>query len=177
VNANDHDEAPFYDLEIERAGLLAAILQRVGYTLWQLAECEDAAAHYLMLRAGATKGMGEIAGRAALQKEQAKTFGALLSELRSNGIVEGSLEARLNALLRERNWLVHRSKRESRGVINDLDNVDVLVARLDRIAEEATTLDKELAQRIERFVVSSGVDPSFIDEEAKKLAESWGYEA
>jgi uncharacterized protein YutE (UPF0331/DUF86 family) len=175
MKQKDHDAASG-NLDIARASLLAAVLQRVGYTLWQLAECEDAAAHYLMLRAHATRGMGEAPGQAMLERLQTKTFGMLLHELRSKGIVEGELELRLNTLVAERNWLVHRSKLESRGLINDRDRVDVFVERLEKIADQATQLNKELGQRIEEFVIKSGVDPRLIDEEAKKLAESWGYE-
>ncbi|HEV2017926.1 MAG TPA: hypothetical protein VGQ98_06405 [Gemmatimonadaceae bacterium] len=163
------------DIDVARAGLLAAILERVGYTLWQLAECEDTAAHFLVVRAYATRGMGREPGEALLAKAQGRTFGSLLSELRQKGIVEGDLEIRLNALLEERNWLVHRSKRDNRGVLNDLNSVDILVARLAKIADEATALNSELGAQIETFVIESGVDPETIDQEARQLAESWGY--
>lgn len=164
-----------FDLVFEQASILSVVLQRVGYALWQLAECEDAAAHFLVLRAHATRGMGEERGEALLKGAQHRTFGSVLTELRKKGVVEGDLETRLNDLLKERNWLVHHSKRESRGVINDPDRVDSLIARLDKIAEDASKLQKELGGEIERFSIEAGVNREFIDREAQELAESWGY--
>ena len=160
---------------LQRASVLSVVLQRVGYALWQLAECEDAAAHFLVLRAHATLGMGEASGEALLTKARHRTFGSLLTELAKRGIVDGELETRLNHLLKERNWLVHHSKRENRGVINHPDRVASLVARLDKIAEDATELQNELGQAVERFAVESGVDRDLVDREAQELAESWGY--
>ena len=151
------------------------MLQRVGYALWQAAECEDTLAHYVVVRVRSSRGIGEAAGYALLEKVHKKTFGSLLKELREAGVLESDLEQRLSPLLDERNWLVHRAKRESRGVLNDLAKLDRLVARLDRLAEEATDVNGIMAVRLEEFIVASGVDRAIIDREAARLIAAWGY--
>lgn len=110
-----------------------------------------------------------------LERAQGRTFGHLLQELRAKNVIEPEIENRLVPLLDERNWLVHRAKRESRGVLNDTARFDALVERLDRLAEEATVVNKVLAAKLEEFVVQSGVDRALIDREAAKLLADWGY--
>jgi hypothetical protein len=169
------DSGEDFEFKIAHAGLLAALLQRVGYAFWQLCECEDTAAHYLVIRVKASRGIGAERGEALLSNAQRRTFGSLLHELKEAGVLEARLERRLLALLEERNWLAHRAKRESRGIIYRDQDFDRLVSRLDGIAEEATSLNTLLGRALEEFVVSLGIDPAFIEREAKRLAESWGY--
>lgn len=164
-----------FELRVARSQLLIQILTRVGYAVWQAAECEDTLAHYIVIRLRSAQGIGEEAGLALLEKAQSRTFGNLLHELRTAGILSSDHEERLSKLVDERNWLVHRAKRENRGVLNDIERVDPLIARIDHIADEALALHKSLAAEIEEFVVDSGVDRSVIDVEAARLAETWGY--
>ena len=164
------------ELRLDQAGALAALLQRVGYALWQIAECEDTVAHYVVLRLHATRGMGEQAGMALLASAQGRTFGNLLSELRNRGVLEGDLEARIAQLVEDRNWLVHRAKRENRGILNDSAAYDALVERLTALADEATDLHTIMASRLEAFAIEAGVDPTQIDREAAALRKAWGYE-
>ncbi|MEO6331690.1 MAG: hypothetical protein ABIP09_03935 [Gemmatimonadaceae bacterium] len=166
---------PDEELRTAEANLLAALLQRVGYALWQAAECEDTLAHYVVVRLRSVKGIGEVAGLELLRQAQKRTFGSLLKELRGKGVVESDIDRRLVPLLEERNWLVHHAKRESRGALRDPPRFDALVSRLDRLAEEATSINSLLGARLEEFVIQAGADPSAIDREAAKLLSEWGY--
>ena len=75
----------------------------------------------------------------------------------------------------DRNWLVHRAKRENRGALNDIALFNKLLARIDGIASDAGEINTFLATDMEDYVVRSGVDRSVIDVEATRLARSWGY--
>ena len=155
--------------------LLVQMLTRVGYAVWQAAECEDTLAHYVILRLRASKGIGEREGLDLLAKAQSRTFGHTLRELKDASVLSPAIEARLSKLVDDRNWLVHRAKRENRGVLNDLTRFDQLVARIDGIASEALELHKELAAELEEFAVQAGVDRREIDIEAANLSAAWGY--
>jgi hypothetical protein len=172
-NPSDYDDL---GLRLIQANRLAALLQRVGYALWQIAECEDTVAHYVVLRLHATQGMGEQAGMALLASAQGRTFGNLLSELRNRGVLEGDLEARIGRLVEDRNWLVHRAKRENRGILNDSAAYDALLERLTALADEATDLHILMASRLEAYAIEAGVDSAQIDREAAALRKAWGYE-
>jgi hypothetical protein len=155
--------------------LVAQLLARVGYAVWQAAECEDGLAHYVVVRLRAARGVGSEKGRELLEKAQSRTFGHLLKELRSSGTLPPHLEPRLERLLEDRNWVVHRAKRESRGVYNDQTRYTALVTRLDEIGAEATSLNSILESELEEFIVRSGVDRGVIDDEAAELLKRWGY--
>jgi uncharacterized protein YutE (UPF0331/DUF86 family) len=164
-----------FEARIARAGLLSALLERVGYTFWQLAECEDAVAYYLVFRLKATKGIGLARGNELLENAQRRTFGSLIHELTEHGVLDGTVESRLAGLLDDRNWLVHRSKRESRGVLFRSADFERLVARLDRIAAEASAVQKLVVAATEDYLIASGVNRSEIDAAAEKSVQSWGY--
>jgi hypothetical protein len=95
--------------------------------------------------------------------------------VRDAGILDIDLESQLRGLLHQRNWLVHHSKRESRGVLNDSNHFDALVGRLDRLADDATALNALLGSQLEEHVVTLGVDQAAIDREAKRNLRKWGY--
>ena len=165
-----------YDPAVAKASALSALLQLVGYAIWQVAECEDVLAHWVVISLRPTQGIGETAAAPIVEGVQRKTFGQLMAELRRAEVLDSELQARVDGLLAERNWLVHHSKRESRGVLHKPDQFDALVDRLKQLAEEATEVGGVLGQRLEKFVVEAGVDPMLIEEEATRLAREWGYD-
>ncbi|HEY2852761.1 MAG TPA: hypothetical protein VGJ18_07955 [Gemmatimonadaceae bacterium] len=161
---------------LEQSQRVAHLLQRVGYALWQLAEVEYAAATHVVVRLRAVKGAGLAMAEPIEAAVHRKTFGQIVSELRDSGMLEERLALRLQALLNDRNWLVHRAKRESRGVIHDAAQYESLVSRLDRIADDALALQKDLAGELEGYVLKLGVSREYIDKEAQRLAREWGYD-
>ena len=166
-----HDDS----LAVARAEALGALLQLVGYAVWQVAECEDALAHWVAIAARETRGIGEAAAEPIVAKVQRKTFGQLLNEIRDADVLDAGLVDRVQALVRSRNWLVHHAKRENRGVVNDMARYDRLAARLGEIAEEATKLQSELGRELEEYIVRAGVDRTAVDAEAARLQREWGY--
>ncbi len=155
---------------------LARLMEKVGFALWQLAETEDAAVLYFAIRLRPIQGVGEAAAAPTLEAAQRKSFGELVAALRKGEAVDASLADDLSRLVSERNWLVHRAKRENRGAINDPQAYARLVDRLDVLATDALALQKRLAQETESHVRSTGVSAQFIEQEAAKLRREWSYE-
>ncbi len=83
------------------------------------------------------------------------------------------IETRFTSLLEERNWLVHRSRMDSRKSVHDDNAMSLLIARLDALAKEATALLKEVGARIEIFVRQHGVSAEYIDSMSKQILEQW----
>jgi len=121
------------------------------------------------------QGIGEAAGLAVLGAEQKRTLGKLVSELKKNGIFEEDIETRLTSLVDERNWLVHRAKRENRGLLNDMARLDRVVERIDRLAAEATALNTLLGEKFYNAALKAGVAQESIDQEVTTLLAEWGY--
>ncbi|HEX9757479.1 MAG TPA: hypothetical protein VGB26_06715 [Nitrospiria bacterium] len=157
-----------------KADRFTAIMQKIGFAIWQLQELEWATAHYLTLCLHAKRGIGQEKGAALLEAAGRGTFGSLLNELSKSGILASELAKRLNAALDDRNWLVHRSRRENRGVLNSDKQCAILIAKLERISAEALSLLKEVGQLIERYALDSGVSKEFVDREAERLLIQWG---
>jgi hypothetical protein len=160
---------------VGRAELLGELLARVGYAFWQLAECEDAVAVYLVTRLKAKQGMGLGAGEALMADARRRTFGSLVSELREAGTLESSTQARFDKLVTERNWLAHRAKRKSRGIIFDDVVYRKKSLRLESISDEASSVLKLVGDQLLEYISSKGVDMSAAEREAVRIASSWGY--
>lgn len=148
------------------------LMQVIGYTLWQLAECEDAVAHFLVMRHEATRGMGQDAGEALLTKARGKTFGALLKSLKQRGALPAEIIDRLEFVVEERNWLAHRSKREFRGVMYSASRYAILSDRLAKLSEEALALQKSVAAQLESWVLAQGVTKDYIDKQVLRNAQA-----
>jgi hypothetical protein len=76
------------------------------------------------------------------------------------------MEARFETFLEERNWLIHRSKKESSA---DLYNDDLrirMVHRIIAVGEEAQDLRDIIYERTEPFVRARGVDVASLYEVA-----------
>lgn len=160
-------------LKVEMAGRLGALMQRVGYALWQLQVLEDVVAAHVVVRLRAARGVGAERGKEISAEVLRKPLGALIAELAKAGVVAHDLAARLKPLLDDRNWLVHRSRRESHGALSDNETYATLSTRLRQIADRALALSKDLGAELEEYVVESGVSRDFINQEAGRLARSW----
>jgi hypothetical protein len=149
-------------------------MQRVGFAVWQLQELENTSATYVVLRLRQTRGVGVKRGKEIAALVEKATFGKLLRELQRAGILPNGLAGRLEGALEERNWLVHRARREYRGVLADMALYSSLSQRVDKLAEDARVLLNELGGEVESFIRSSGIDMEAVDREAQRLAASWG---
>ncbi len=152
---------------------LSEITQRVGYTLWQLQELEGVAATYFVLLAEAKRSMGVQAGEILIAKAKGKTFGETIRQLQKAALLSDELEQRFRALLVERNWLVHSSRADSRAAIYNDSEFGALLFRLDRIAEEALAVLREVGALVEKHVIAHGISRQQIDMQAATLLRKW----
>ncbi|MBK1615811.1 hypothetical protein CKO44_20345 [Rubrivivax gelatinosus] len=159
--------------QLAKAERLHTITQQVGFALWQLQELEGAAAQYYVLVALATRGMGIEAGNALVEDAQSRTFGSTISKLVKAKHLPGEAESRFQALLKERNWLVHSSRSTSRDAIHNDAACSKLGKRLEAIAEEARLLLKVVAKAAEEHVKRHGVATEKINELAEKTLKAW----
>jgi len=155
------------------ADRLTAITQRIGFAIWQIQELEGVAAQYFVLAAQATRGMGTEAGNLLLEKARKRTFGATIRDMAKASILSTELEARFTRLLAERNWLVHKSRSESRGAIDSDAAAQRLLSRLTSMADEATQLLREIGALAERHVRRHGISEEQITEAASRMLAEW----
>ena len=159
--------------QLAKAERLHTVTQKVGFALWQLQELEGAAAQYYVLIAQATRAMGSKAGNALVEDAQSKTFGSTVTKLVKAKHLSASAEARFQALLKARNWLVHSSRSTSRDAIHSDTACSRLANRLDAIAEEARLLLKVVGTEAEAHVKRLGVSAATIDGLTAKTLQAW----
>ncbi len=158
---------------LRKADRLSTITQRVGFALWQIQELESCTAQYFVLLVQAQKGMGIAEGDALIEEAQAKTFGSTIRLITKARLMDPEIETRFISLLSERNWLVHRSRLGSRKAVHDDNAMGLLIARLDTLVNEATSLLKEVGARAEMFVRQHGVSAEHIDSMSQQILEQW----
>lgn len=158
---------------LENADRLEVITQRVGFALWQIQELEGAAAQFFVLVAQAKRGIGAEAGNVLLTKAQRNTFGATVHRIAEAGLIDADLEKRLRALLSERNWLVHKSRADSRNAVRGDVAAGKLVERIDAMAEESNAILTRIGELAEQHVLKHGVSRERIDEVAASLLDEW----
>jgi HEAT repeat protein len=151
-------------------------MRTVGFAIWQLQELENTTARYVVVRLREVRGVGKERGEAISAEIEQLPLGPLLSQLLQAQVIQEELSDHLKKLLSERNWLVHRARRENRGVLSNEDHFLRLMARLQDIADDALALHKTLATEMEEYVVRSGVSRELIDRESERLFRSWGFE-
>lgn len=159
--------------QLANADRLVAVTQSIGFALWQLQELEGVTAGYFVLIAQAKKGMGLAEGNALVEKAQGKTFGATLHQIGKAGLVSPEIEERFANLLAERNWLVHRSRADSRSAIYSDNAMSSLLARLEAMADESLALLKFIDAETTAFVQSHGVSMDYVAKVSKQLLEQW----
>lgn len=159
--------------QLQKADRLTAITQRVGFALWQLQELEGVAATYFVLLTQAEKGMGVKAGHQLEANAKKKTFGTTIRSMAEAGLLQPELEKRFREVLAERNWLVHRSKADSRGAIHSEESMQRLLARLDAIASDALSLLRCLGELTLSYAKEHRVSEAYITDQAKALLEEW----
>ncbi|NDI85497.1 hypothetical protein [Undibacterium crateris] len=157
----------------QRADRLAEICMQIGFALWQLQELEGCTAIYFVLLTQASKGMGRSIGEALVEKAQSKTFGATIKQLEKANLLPTDLAKRYISLLEERNWLVHRSRIDSRGAIHHELIAQKLLLRLDAIADEAAALLKMIGLKMESFAQENGVSNDQIELQSARLLREW----
>lgn len=154
------------------ADRLDRITQAVGFTLWQIQELEGVVATYLVLVTKARPGMSEAEARQQLLDAKAKTLGNTIRLCVEAGLFE-SLQGRFKALLNERNWLVHRSRADSRAAVHGDVSMSALLARLEAIADAATELLHEVSALAEEFTHVRGDNAAEINRKAQQILEQW----
>lgn len=159
--------------QFAKADRLATVTQSVGFALWQLQELEGVVAGYFVLLAQAKKGMGLVEGNALVERAQGKTFGSTLHQIFKAGLVSAEIEERLLKLLAERNWLVHRSRAESRNAIHSDGAMAALIERLESMADESLALLKFIDGETTAFVQSHGVSMEYVARVSKQLLDQW----
>jgi len=156
-----------------RSERFGGICEAIGFTLWQLQTLEGSTAQFFVLVEQAVPQMGEEQGNLLVAQAQRKTFGGSIAQLaKSNHLPTGLLE-RFQALLKERNWLVHSSNADSERALADDAALVGLHGRLGSIVDEARGLLKEISALSQNFVLRKGISKEDLKAKIAETLLKW----
>jgi hypothetical protein len=152
---------------------MSVLNEMIGMTMRHLQLLEGSVAQFFVLTEKAEQGMGEEKGNVLLAKAQRDTFGGSVKKLIAARSLPDDVTGRFEALVKERNWLVHNSLEENRKAsIND-GCFEAFLLRLEAMVNETNALMRELLVRAEEFVLSRGVRADQIEAKTAETLKLW----
>jgi hypothetical protein len=151
----------------------ADVLHRVGFAVWQLQALEQVAACHLVLVHKVTVSTAREEVHRIFQKSEKNTLGQLFGQIRDLSNGTASFLPRFEALVQERNWLVHHSRNENRSDLFDDNARQKVIDRIETMANEAYQLALALKATTEDHMVSQGITKEEIDRRASQIFREW----
>jgi hypothetical protein len=149
------------------------ITRCVGFAVWQLQLLEQVAACYLILVHKAEPTTAREQVQTMFAKAEKKTLGQLFGEIRDSSKGAATFLPRLEALVDERNWLVHRSRHQNRKDLYSPERRQALIDRIEALAAEALSIAKEFENATEEHLLSFGVSKAELDARAAAIYRDW----
>jgi hypothetical protein len=106
-------------------------------------------------------------------KHESMTLGRLQKLVNDTPDVPDTLKVQLEKFVSERNWLVHRSWTDLLPNNYSREFLIDCIDRMNRIAENALTLNKQFATVVEERVIKLGVSREALATESARLINKW----
>ena len=107
------------------------------------------------------------------QKTEKNTLGQLFGQIRDATGNAASFLPRFEALVEERNWLIHRSRHQNRKDLYDDVARQKLIDRIEALADEALQLAKALEKTTEDYMIALGIPKAELDRRAAIILGEW----
>ena len=101
------------------------------------------------------------------------TLGQLFGQIRDATGNAASFLPRFEALVNDRNWLVHRSRNQNRKDLYDHAARQKLIDRTEAIADEALQLAKALQKKTEDHMMALGIPKAELDRRVAIIFREW----
>jgi hypothetical protein len=140
----------------------------IGAAVWMIQYLEDVLVTLVAMKRHDRDPNGPSEAYDRLERERKGTLGSIYGRAKDEGIIPKEMEARFETLLEERNWLIHRSKKESSADLynDDLRMRMIMISRIIAVGEEAQDLRDIIYERMAAFVRARGVDVASVYEVA-----------
>lgn len=137
----------------------AEIMGSIGNCLWRIQQLEESVEQYLVAVLHVSGAIAEGAAQSVLEDKQKRPLGQLVRELGGQASVPETISSRLQAFVANRNWVVHRSHRETYRMLSSQQRRSELDARIAGITEEAAAIQRLIAEEMERALLAAGHTP------------------
>ena len=137
---------------------LHEVYAAIGSAVWHLQFLEDVVVTYLTMRLRLSRPLTQEQAFAVLAAERQKTLGVLFNDAKAGGLVKGDLAKAFDALLTERNWLIHRAMLDCSDRLYTDEGVSTLLSRVRLLAQSAIDLKKRIYDDVRTWCIEGGVD-------------------
>lgn len=155
------------------------LFEALGYSLWMIQSLELSLCNYLVFahRISTDTAVGQVQN--IFEKHTKKTLGNLLSDLkRDDNFFSESVINKLEAILVDRNWLVHKIYALNQShMFSDLKAVK-LISKIRNIGDEAIKLSKLISERTTVVITSEKgfFSKEESDRKTQEVIDSWAKE-
>ena len=147
---------------------LATLCQAMGYALWECQGLEQILAKYYSVAFTLPERPSAEQIDSEFENNFSHTAGRLVSLLKKSAGEKEIYAARLEAFLKERNWLAHKLRRTDLLSIFSEETFNQLTSRVSAITNEATQLTIAFNQLMIEYFVSLGVSRPHIESKLEK---------
>ena len=153
----------------------------MGEALWCIQGVEDILAKHYVVACKLSGNEPEEDMNAHFEEQFRNTLGRMVKVFKKDSTPSDELSQRLDRFTFERNWLVHRFRREEYGKLVSPSSFPNLIKRVLDLRDEAEALTQLFNQMMIDHFVRLGCDPSLIHEtleaEEKRLMNPDNYPA
>ena len=130
----------------------------IGAAVWHLQFLEDVVVTYLTMRLRLSRPVSRTEALDVLAAERRKTLGVLFRDAKAAGVINGDLARAFEALVGERNWLIHSAMLDcSDGLYTDEGRFSLL-SRVRQLAQDAIDLKKRIYVDVRDWCIQQGID-------------------
>jgi hypothetical protein len=156
---------------------LSELTRLVGYAVLQIQVLEETLQVHLVLvhKADAKAARRDV--ETMFAKTSKHNLGWLFRDIQDTGKSPSDLLSRLEHFVDERNWLIHRSRRENPRNIRSDAKRSQLIARITAVVNEALSLMTTFQELTEAHLIARGVDRAKMQARTAEIYREWNTES
>ena len=136
---------------------LSVFWQEIGFCIMQIQTFELTLSYYLTQVHKIDFEMNSNKISSLYNKYGKFTIGQLFKEVKECEKLPNDLEKRIDFFIKERNWLVHNSRKENEGDLFDQSKYNALIQRIINLADEALFLAKLFQEKSEEYILKNKI--------------------
>src|SRR5438067_12898164 len=145
----------------------------VGHAVWQIQVLEESVALHLVLVHKVDAKTARRDAETMFAKTSKQTLGQLFGAIRDTGKEPSDLLSRLEHVVDERSWLIHRSRHENRKDLYSDARRPQLIARINAVADQALSLLTEFQNLTDTHLIARGMDRAKMQARADEIYREW----
>lgn len=147
----------------------------VGFCLMQIQSFELNIENYLAIVHKLEVNMAREEAEKIFEKCGKMTLGQLFKEIDKNEEIPQKLHDRLTNFINERNWLVHKCRKENEASLYNPEKFPLILLRIERISEESLKLSKYFSSQSEEYMLRNNIiSKEELDNYTQRILDSWG---